>query len=49
MSDEKQTCPNCHGFKQVVQPVQVWDNQQKKFVLLDHAGPCKVCGGTGEI
>lgn len=43
------TCPNCAGKGQVVQPELVWDSQKGEYVLLDHAGPCKVCGGKGTM
>lgn len=42
-------CSRCAGLGTVVEPVLVWDNEKKDYVLLQRAVACVNCGGTGKI
>lgn len=42
-------CTNCNGLGNVVQPIAVWNHQEKEYRVIERASVCLTCGGTGKV
>ena len=45
---EKETCQTCQGKGTVVQPVMVWNHQEKDYRMIWRSSLCLDCGGEGK-